>query len=320
MFSAPAVDEADGLVFGTFGNPYAEPASVNACNAAAPNGFFSESCEQPGAYWKSIVAFGLDTGAPVWSYRVFGHAPWQQRLRLAAGAGDLVRAGIRRGAVGRRRVEPERVPLGPAQRAQWSASAGRAASTTCFDAKTGALLLEHARRPRRRPGRLRVGHGLRRQPHLRVAHEPAPHPVQPDRERRAHEHDGHRRLLGGARPRDRQDPLADRRSADRALPASAGTVGVWDLGAGHVANGVVYAASMAKSGNEMYALDAATGNILWQYPRRQLGQRCAGRRRTDPSTGAPATRGPPKGAATTSCTRSASTASRHDRADDDDRA
>ena len=28
MFSAPAVDVADGLVFGTFGNPYTEPASV----------------------------------------------------------------------------------------------------------------------------------------------------------------------------------------------------------------------------------------------------------------------------------------------------
>ena len=77
MFSAPAVDVADGLVFGTFGNPYTEPASVAACNAAAPNGFFSESCEQPGAFWKSIVAFDLDTGTPVWSYRVVGDAPWQ---------------------------------------------------------------------------------------------------------------------------------------------------------------------------------------------------------------------------------------------------
>src|SRR5262245_3194167 len=75
MFSAPAVDAADGLVFGTFGQPYTEPASVVACNAAAPNGFFSEACEQPGAFWKSIVAFRLDTGAPVWSYRVFGDAP-----------------------------------------------------------------------------------------------------------------------------------------------------------------------------------------------------------------------------------------------------
>ena len=33
-------------------------------------------------------------------------------------------------------------------------------------------------------------------------------------------HDRHRRLLGGARPGDREDPLADRRSADRVGPAS----------------------------------------------------------------------------------------------------
>src|SRR5262249_54876930 len=75
MFSAPAVDAADGLGFGTFGNPYTEPASVVACNAASPNGFFSESCEQPGAFWKSIGAFRLDTGAPGWAERVFGDPP-----------------------------------------------------------------------------------------------------------------------------------------------------------------------------------------------------------------------------------------------------
>ena len=43
------------------------------------------------------------------------------------------------------------------------------------------------------------------------------------------------------------------------LPAPTGTVGVWDLAPVTVANGVVYTASMAKSGNEMYALGAATG-------------------------------------------------------------
>lgn len=49
------------------------------------------------------------------------------------------------------------------------------------------------------------------------------------------------------------------------LPAPIGTVGVWDLAPVTVAAGVVYAASVATSGNEMYALDAATGRILWQF-------------------------------------------------------
>ncbi len=31
------------------------------------------------------------------------------------------------------------------------------------------------------------------------------------------------------------------------------------------ANGVVYASSMASTGHQLYALDAATGAILWQF-------------------------------------------------------
>jgi len=50
------------------------PAAVKACHDA--NGGFSEACEQPGSYLKSIVAFDLRTGEPRWSYRVQGHEPW----------------------------------------------------------------------------------------------------------------------------------------------------------------------------------------------------------------------------------------------------
>ena len=42
MFSPPAVDLSAGLVYGTFGQPYTEPASVTACHAA--HGGFTESC------------------------------------------------------------------------------------------------------------------------------------------------------------------------------------------------------------------------------------------------------------------------------------
>jgi polyvinyl alcohol dehydrogenase (cytochrome) len=46
-----------------------------------------------------------------------------------------------------------------------------------------------------------------------------------------------------------------------------GVVGVWDLGPVTVANGVVYVSSMAKLANQdqMFALDAATGEILWRF-------------------------------------------------------
>ena len=45
-----------------------------------------------------------------------------------------------------------------------------------------------------------------------------------------------------------------------------GVVGVWDLAPVSVANGVVYVSSMAKlaNQNQLFALDAATGAILWQ--------------------------------------------------------
>jgi polyvinyl alcohol dehydrogenase (cytochrome) len=42
---------------------------------------------------------------------------------------------------------------------------------------------------------------------------------------------------------------------------------VWDLAPVTVANGVLYVSSMAKlaSQNQMFALDAATGVILWEF-------------------------------------------------------
>jgi polyvinyl alcohol dehydrogenase (cytochrome) len=89
----PAVNVPGGLVYGTFGQPYTEPASVAACNAAAANGF-SESCEQPGSYLKSIVAFEVKTGQPQWSYRVRGHAPWQ-RACGSLPLSDVVCKGVR---------------------------------------------------------------------------------------------------------------------------------------------------------------------------------------------------------------------------------
>jgi len=76
MFSPPAVSLAAGLVYGTFGQAYTEPATVTACHA--DHGGFTESCEQPGSYLKSVVAFDLRTGVPKWSYRVQGHEPWLQ--------------------------------------------------------------------------------------------------------------------------------------------------------------------------------------------------------------------------------------------------
>ena len=73
-------------------------------------------------------------------------------------------------------------------------------------------------------------------------------------------------LVGGARSRNgtilwqTADPQMETLSG-------LGSVGVWDLAPVSVANGVVYAASMAKLGDQyqMFALDADNGTILWQF-------------------------------------------------------
>src|SRR5262249_56117435 len=74
MFSPPAVDVDAGLVYGTFVQPYTEPAAVTACHAAASGGF-SGSCERPGSFLKSVVAFDMKTGEPRWPHALHGHHP-----------------------------------------------------------------------------------------------------------------------------------------------------------------------------------------------------------------------------------------------------
>jgi polyvinyl alcohol dehydrogenase (cytochrome) len=59
-------------------------------------------------------------------------------------------------------------------------------------------------------------------------------------------------------------------TADRQLETlpGLGTVGVWDLAPVTVANGILYASSMAKEEkdrHQMFALDAKTGKILWEF-------------------------------------------------------
>ena len=90
-----------GLVYGTFGQAYHVPASVTDCHTkqGAAHGGFDESCELPGAFWKSIVAFDLQSGQPRWSYRM------NRSHGLCAeptGGGHVVRSRQRRREMGPR--------------------------------------------------------------------------------------------------------------------------------------------------------------------------------------------------------------------------
>jgi polyvinyl alcohol dehydrogenase (cytochrome) len=245
MFAPPAVDLSAGLVFGTFGNPYTEPASVTACHAE--HGGFTESCEQPGAYWKSIVAFDLKTGEPRWSYRVQGHDPWA-RACAAQPAGvtwcapeadgekwDLGGSGPNVFQLGRRDV----VGVGE-----------KSGVYIVLDAKTGQFVWNTLVGPGGDQGGMewgtaydgeRIYASITNQHHL-------PYRLTPSGEA----------ATGGSWAA--LDP-----ATGQILWQTVDPVGAWDLAPTTVANGVVYASSMAKTGNEMFALDAATGAILWRF-------------------------------------------------------
>ena len=265
MFSAPVVDESLGLVYGTFGQPYTEPASVAACNAAATNGF-DESCEQPGSYLKSIVAFDLQTGAVRWSYRVLGHAPWERACGSAPANVTWCAAESDGEKWDLGGSSPNVFRLGHGWNARDVVGFGEKSGVyVLLDAKTGAFIWNTLVGPGGDQGGFEWGtayDGTRIYASITNQHH-LPYNLTENGVLSSEV------ATGGSWAA--LDPATGKilwQTADpqtETLPAPLGTVGVWDLAPVTSANGVVYTASMAKTGSEMYALDAASGQILWQY-------------------------------------------------------
>ena len=67
----PAIDVENGLVYGAAGQLYTQPTNVTACLATQPGGW-SEACFPVGAYFNSVIAFDLRTGAVRWAFRGAG--------------------------------------------------------------------------------------------------------------------------------------------------------------------------------------------------------------------------------------------------------
>jgi polyvinyl alcohol dehydrogenase (cytochrome) len=265
MFSPPAVDVPAGLVYGTFGQPYTEPASVTACHTA--NGGFTESCEQPGSFLKSVVAFDLKTGAPRWSYRVQGRGPWVQAcgsqppaVTWCAAESDGEKWDIGGSGVNVMRLRMdghwrEVVGIG-----------GKSGVYTLLDAITGEFIWNTLIGPGGDQGGMEWGtafDGSRIYASI-TNHHHIPYKLTENGVISSTS------VTGGSWAA--LDPITGTilwQTADpqvETLPGR-GVVGVWDLAPVTVANGVVYASSMAKlaNQNQMFALDAATGAILWQF-------------------------------------------------------
>jgi polyvinyl alcohol dehydrogenase (cytochrome) len=271
MFGPPAVDLPDGLVFGTFKVAAGEPAAVTACHAADPNGF-NESCEQPGSYLSSIVAFDLKTGVPVWSYRVVGDVPWQRACGsqppmvtwCAPESDHPLRGGDKWDLGG---SGPNVFQIGHGRDKRTIVGVGEKSGVyVVLDAKTGDFIWNTLIGPGGDMGGLewgtaydgdRIYASITNQHH--IPYELTEHGVI-----------SNTTVTGGSWAA--LDPITGTilwQTADpqvETLPGL-GVVGVWDLAPVTVANGVVYASSMAKlaTQNQMFALDAATGAILWQF-------------------------------------------------------
>lgn len=279
MFSPPAVDESLGLVYGTFGQPYTEPPIVTACHAAhgGASGFL-ESCEQPGSYLRSIVAFDLKTGKPKWSYRVLGHTPWVQACgnQPAAVTWCPAESDGEKWDMGGAGPNVMRVRIGGQRRdaGQWRnvvGFGGKSGVYTLLDGETGKFIWNTLIGPGGDQGGMEWGTAFDGE-RIYVSitnHHHIPYQLSENGVVL-----GTTPVTGGSWAA--LDPRTGKilwQTADpqtETLPAPVGVVGVWDLAPVTVANGVLYAASMAKlpttnAPYQMFALDAATGAILWQF-------------------------------------------------------
>ncbi len=250
VIAPPAVDAKAGLVYATFGNLYTEPASVTACHAVAPFGF-SESCVPPGAYFKSLVAFDLQTGNVRWSYRVQGHDPWVRAcgslpasVTWCAPESDLVSwdfGGSGPNVFEARIGKKNRDVVGVGE---------KSGVYLALDARTGAFLWNTLAGPGSDQGGMQWGTATDGQRvYAAIGNlDHVPYTLKPT-----------------AYPANGGSWSALDASTGRIVWQTADPQGALDLAPVTVANGVVYGSSMAKTGSQMYALDARTGAILWQF-------------------------------------------------------
>jgi polyvinyl alcohol dehydrogenase (cytochrome) len=251
----PAIDINNGLVFGAAGQLYFQPAAVTACLAADPDRW-NEDCFPDDAYFNSLIAFDLRTGEPRWSFRGAGPEarrlgcgdnppawcpPWDSNLPAPGGFSvwDFAGAGAN---VFRTRINGrprDVVGIGEKSGVYW-----------LFDARTGELLWSRLVGHGDDPGGIQwgtavdgeriyaaIGHNARKVPYTLPSGET---------------------ITGGSWA------ALDPASGD-ILWQTPDPLGAADLAALTVANGIVYAGSMAHSGDQMYALNATTGAILWRF-------------------------------------------------------
>ncbi|HLY47644.1 MAG TPA: PQQ-binding-like beta-propeller repeat protein [Solirubrobacteraceae bacterium] len=252
VWGSPAVDTKTGQVFVGTGNDYTTPDSATACQEAAmSSGTSDANCTAPDDYFDAVVAMKLSNGKVEWGHKVEGWdasnlacdngppgATWCPSITSPDyDFGDSPNIMQITGAKGKRETV---VGIGQKSGVYWT-----------LDAATGRIVWNSLVGPGGGLGGIVWGTA----------------------------YDGQRIYV----PLSNSDGTAYDLGGPGGPPASGGSwaaldpqTGAFDwqvatpgaaaaYGPASVANGVVYVGDMAPSGDNMFALDAATGKTLWSF-------------------------------------------------------
>ncbi len=259
IITTPAIDAEQGVLYISTDHQYTQPEAVTACLIAARNDW-DASCYPPEARFNSVMALDLATGAPRWTFFGAGAEVW----KLACGPLPESWSNVAVGGM------PVRICPPPGDFVNWAFAAGAPQLFTipvngqarkvvgvaqksgvywAFDAATGAVVWHTLVGPYSEPGGLTWGAAYDGQRlYLSLTNfEHAPY-----------------RLLSGALT-DGGSWVALDPATGKILWQTADPQGGVDYAAPVIANGVVYVGSLAHAGDQMYALDAASGAVLWRF-------------------------------------------------------
>jgi polyvinyl alcohol dehydrogenase (cytochrome) len=248
---SPVVDAPRNALYFTTGNNYNVPPEVAACEKARETDPALPPCIAPDDHVDAIVALDLQTGAVKWSRKMRGYDAWNFACYGLPGR-------LRPNCPDPRGPDKDfgQGPMlftatGPDGPLQLLGAGQKSGIFWALDPSTGAVVWSRVVGPSGALGGMQWGSAT----------------------------DGSRiytQVTNSGRKRHTLPSGQTTRSGFwSALDAATGAI-LWQtpapgkrntaMGPVTAANGVVYAGSMARTGDNMFALDAATGAILWRFP------------------------------------------------------
>jgi polyvinyl alcohol dehydrogenase (cytochrome) len=261
IVSTPAIDQSRGLLYIGTDHQYTQPDSVIACLQASPDDW-SPTCYPPDAHFDSTLALDLNPGEPRWSFMGAGADTWQiacgqlprfwvqppldvtgMAVRLCPHVGDIFNWAFAGGNPQLFRATVNGQPrdlagIGQKSGVYWA-----------FDADTGEIVWHTLIGPYSEPGGLTWGGAYDgRRIYVALTNiENVPWELS----------NGQLVSGGGWTALDPNTGAILWQTGDPSMAA--------DYADPVVANGVVYVGSLERTRDQMFALDAATGTILWRF-------------------------------------------------------